>query len=402
MLQLPGVARHCARRPHRGAGHATAGRRSRRCAISCCALTLLPLERQGAEALEPFGYDLFTGVPTHLCAGRRRARALRLRGRPGRHDRGAAARQHPGRALADGRPRRHGSVSRNSVPSRSRACASRGARRRHRAARQRADDRHARRGHDRRAALHHACSSSARPSGRAPTRSAASRPSPTRCSRAAASSEIGSLRNIQLKRSGRLVATLDLYDLLLRGDTRDDVRLLSGRRDLHPAGRQHRRRHRRGAPPRDLRAEGRVARRPTCCTWPAGCRPTADPRTPRIERIDESRDAAWCVDVDLTTPAGRAHARCGRATCCAFTAVRPQSANAVTVKGNVLPPGAGGSGGRACGSRTCCRAPEDLKPGADLHYVLIRREALDTQVTRRLGGSRAGVAGSRRRRRTSR
>jgi polysaccharide biosynthesis/export protein len=39
---------------------------------------------------------------------------------------------------------------------------------------------------------------------------------------------IGSLRNIQLKRNGELVTTLDLYDLLLRGDTRADVRLSPG------------------------------------------------------------------------------------------------------------------------------------------------------------------------------
>ena len=39
---------------------------------------------------------------------------------------------------------------------------------------------------------------------------------------------IGSLRNIQLKRNGRLVQRLDLYDLLLNGDTSADVRLLPG------------------------------------------------------------------------------------------------------------------------------------------------------------------------------
>ena len=38
-------------------------------------------------------------------------------------------------------------------------------------------------------------------------------------------SDIGTLRNIQLKRQGRTVATLDLYDLLLLGDTSGDVRL---------------------------------------------------------------------------------------------------------------------------------------------------------------------------------
>ncbi|MGX5201591.1 SLBB domain-containing protein [Aliikangiella sp. IMCC44632] len=40
--------------------------------------------------------------------------------------------------------------------------------------------------------------------------------------------EIGSLRNIQLKRNGKTVTTLDLYDLLQRGDTSNDVRLLPG------------------------------------------------------------------------------------------------------------------------------------------------------------------------------
>ena len=41
-------------------------------------------------------------------------------------------------------------------------------------------------------------------------------------------SDIGSLRNIQLKRQGKLVATLDLYDLLLSGDTSKDLRVQSG------------------------------------------------------------------------------------------------------------------------------------------------------------------------------
>ncbi|MCW8833621.1 MAG: SLBB domain-containing protein [Colwellia sp.] len=41
-------------------------------------------------------------------------------------------------------------------------------------------------------------------------------------------SDIGSLRNIQLKRAGKLVKTLDLYDLLIKGDSSDDVLLQSG------------------------------------------------------------------------------------------------------------------------------------------------------------------------------
>ena len=41
-------------------------------------------------------------------------------------------------------------------------------------------------------------------------------------------SDIGSLRNIQLKRQGKLIATLDLYDLLLSGDTSKDLRVQPG------------------------------------------------------------------------------------------------------------------------------------------------------------------------------
>lgn len=40
--------------------------------------------------------------------------------------------------------------------------------------------------------------------------------------------DIGSLRNIQLKRKGKLISTLDLYDLLLNGDTINDVRIQEG------------------------------------------------------------------------------------------------------------------------------------------------------------------------------
>src|SRR5271163_2906364 len=40
--------------------------------------------------------------------------------------------------------------------------------------------------------------------------------------------KIGSLRNIELKRNGRLITTLDLYDLLLHGDTSGDRQLLPG------------------------------------------------------------------------------------------------------------------------------------------------------------------------------
>ncbi|WP_158174557.1 SLBB domain-containing protein [Grimontia hollisae] len=41
-------------------------------------------------------------------------------------------------------------------------------------------------------------------------------------------SEVGALRNVQLKRNGNIIRILDMYDLLLKGDTRNDVRLQPG------------------------------------------------------------------------------------------------------------------------------------------------------------------------------
>ncbi len=40
--------------------------------------------------------------------------------------------------------------------------------------------------------------------------------------------KIGSLRRVQLKRSGTVVTEMDLYDLLIQGDTSDDARLMPG------------------------------------------------------------------------------------------------------------------------------------------------------------------------------
>ena len=190
-------------------------------------------------------------------------------------------------------------------------------------------------------------------------------------------SEIGSLRNIQLKRAGRLVTTLDLYDLLLRGDTRNDLRLQSG--DvifIPPVGNtvgitgEIRR-----PAIYELKGESSAA---DLLYLAGGLLPEADPRNTTIERIGDSRERQ-VVSVDLASPQGRATAlRSGDLV--RINPVRPQYSNAVTLKGHVLRPGP--VAWRA-GLRLTDVLPrvEDLKPGADQHYVLIRREAGDRRVT---------------------
>jgi protein involved in polysaccharide export with SLBB domain len=189
--------------------------------------------------------------------------------------------------------------------------------------------------------------------------------------------EIGSLRNVQLKRRGRLVATLDLYDLLMRGDSSDDLRLVSGDVIFVPpvgptAGITGEIRR---PAIYELKGESKAS---DLLYLAGGLLPDADPKTATIERINESRVRA-VVDVDLTTPSGRATPlRSGDVM--RLGAVRPQLANAVTLNGNVYRPGA--IAWRQ-GLRIADVLPraEDLKPGSDLHYVLVRRETLDHQVS---------------------
>jgi polysaccharide export outer membrane protein len=111
-------------------------------------------------------------------------------------------------------------------------------------------------------------------------------------------SDIGSLRNIQLKRAGKLVTTLDLYDLLIKGDSRSDVLLQSG--DvifIAPKG-------------NTISVEGEV-RRPAIyelsqnenfndvLAMSGGLLPTAFAKTTRVERYNQD-SLRTVVNIDLT------------------------------------------------------------------------------------------------------
>lgn len=186
---------------------------------------------------------------------------------------------------------------------------------------------------------------------------------------------IGSLRNIQLKRNGNLVRTLDLYDLLLHGDTSSDARLQPG--DvifIPPVGSTV---GVTGAVRRpaiyELRAEGTAA---DLVHLGGGLLPDADPRLARIERIDERRERV-VIDVDLSSPAGRS-TRLRAGDVLTIPGARPTYANAVRLTGHVHRPG---SNEYRNGLRLTDLIPsvDDLKPNADLHYVLIRRESPGTR-----------------------
>ncbi len=186
---------------------------------------------------------------------------------------------------------------------------------------------------------------------------------------------IGSLRNIQLKRNGRIVSTLDLYDLLLRGDTSADARLQPGDVIFIPSV---------GATAGvtgeirrpaiyELKGETSVS---DLLYLGGGLTPEADPRLAKLERIDERRERI-VVDADLTSPSARVtHLRTGDLL--RIPGVKPTYANSVGLEGHVLRPAEFQyrSGLRLT---DVIASPEDLKPNADQHYVLIRREEPGTR-----------------------
>ena len=181
--------------------------------------------------------------------------------------------------------------------------------------------------------------------------------------------EIGSLRNVQLKRRGQVVSRLDLYDLLLRGDTTDDSRLLPG--DvifIPPVG-------------KTVTVTGEV-RRPAIYeiageTSPrqmvelaGGLTAEADTTFVRIERTSEQRQRVT-VDVDLAQ--GGPAVALASGDVLRVLPIRATLENSVLVQGHVLRPGAfqyrpGMRISDVIGSL------DELKPRADMHYVLVRRE----------------------------
>ncbi|HLS80403.1 MAG TPA: polysaccharide biosynthesis/export family protein, partial [Steroidobacter sp.] len=119
-------------------------------------------------------------------------------------------------------------------------------------------------------------------------------------------SSIGSLRNIELKRSGKTIARLDLYDLLLRGDTSQDRQLQQGDAIFVPPvgstagiGGQVRR-----PAIYELRGAATVA---DLIELAGGLKPEADSRLVRLERIDASRERT-VLTLDLSKPGDRSHA----------------------------------------------------------------------------------------------
>ena len=180
----------------------------------------------------------------------------------------------------------------------------------------------------------------------------------------------GSLRKVELKRNGTSIAQLDVYDLLLRGDTRDDARIQSG--DVvfvPPVGTR-------------VTVSGEV-RRPAIYEYigaanvaeiidlAGGLQPRADRTGIRINRIDKPA-GHLTINVDFTQ-ANQRSLKISDGDLLNVPEIVPGVDRTVSVVGNVYRPGPHEwrSGLRLS---DVIKDSRSVKPGSDLNYLLIRRE----------------------------
>jgi protein involved in polysaccharide export with SLBB domain len=182
--------------------------------------------------------------------------------------------------------------------------------------------------------------------------------------------QIGSLRTMQLKRHGEVIRRLDLYDMLIRGDTTDDARLSPDDVVFIPPigptvsvdGEVHR------PAIYELRRESSIAE---VIQLAGGLTPEADTEKLALTRIDDNLHRV-VLQVDLAADGGRS-ARVRNGDSLRIARLRPTLDAGILVQGYVYTPGAFAY---RPGMRLTdvIRSVDDLKPNADLHYILIRRE----------------------------
>jgi polysaccharide biosynthesis/export protein len=179
----------------------------------------------------------------------------------------------------------------------------------------------------------------------------------------------GSLRNIQLKRNGALVRQLDLYDLLIRGDTTDDAKLLQGDVITIPAvgstvgidGEVRR------PAIYEIKNESTVA---DLLSLAGGLTPEADRSNAMLTRVDADQRRV-VVPVDLTAVASTEALRNGDLV--RVMRLRPTLDSGVVVQGYLYTPGAFAYR-QGLRLSDVIHSVDELRPDADIHYLVIRRE----------------------------
>jgi protein involved in polysaccharide export with SLBB domain len=181
--------------------------------------------------------------------------------------------------------------------------------------------------------------------------------------------EIGSLRDIQLKRQGAVVRRMDLYDLLLRGDTSDDAKLLPGDVIFIPPvaatvavdGEVRR------PAIYEIKSENTV---PEIIRLAGGLTTEADNSRVALVRVNEQR-VREVLDISLEDSAATHQLRNGDVL--RVLRLRPTLDRGVTLEGHVFRPGVH-SWTEGLRLTDVIGSVDELRQNADINYILIRRE----------------------------
>jgi len=181
----------------------------------------------------------------------------------------------------------------------------------------------------------------------------------------------GSLRNIQLKRKGKVISTFDFYDLLLQGDTSNDAILMQGDVIFFP-------------PIAKTAGIGGEVGRPgiyelkenetlgDLIKFAGNLKPKADVFSVELKRVDPSENGFNLDQVDLKDAVQDSFELKNGDVFVIYPVINDLK-KAVLVSGHARQPGffPWKEGMRI---RDLFRTPSDLLSMTDLHYVLIKRE----------------------------
>ena len=182
--------------------------------------------------------------------------------------------------------------------------------------------------------------------------------------------DMGSLRDIQVRRDGRLIRTLDLYDLLIRGNSLDDIRLQSGDVVFIP-------------PVGNTIGVGGYVKRPAIyetkgektvndlIELAGGLKPDSFPRGARLERITDKWERSF-LRVDLATLEGQ-QMTVRNGDILLVPPVLALYREGIRLSGHVLRPG-DFEWNEGLRLTDVIKSLDELKVQADLNYILIKRE----------------------------
>lgn len=150
-------------------------------------------------------------------------------------------------------------------------------------------------------------------------------------------SETGSMRHVQLKRGGKMLAELDLYAFITRGENAADVRLQTGDIIVIPPAGAHVAVYGAVSTPAIYELKGTEATVAEVLNWGGGLPVTATTRTASLERIQPDQKTARSVTRLSLDEAGQA-TRLRNGDVLMAHPISPQFTNVVTLRGNVAHP----------------------------------------------------------------